>query len=451
MKSHSEVLIQPFFKGEKGLPLDFEGELEELLFLYPKGKRVLAVGLGERKSVTDDGLRRAYAVAARACQSKKITAAKVIVPKDISVQPCAEGIYLGNYAYTALKNSTLKENPVTLLKKIVFVSKDSSAIKKAKILADGVHFVRDLVNTNSDDKPPSYLVSIAKSLGEKYSNIAVEVLDKKRIEKEKMGLILAVSQGSPRDPALILLNYVGDPSSKECIALVGKGITFDTGGLNIKTAGMETMKMDMAGGAVILGTLQTAAALNLKKNILGVIPAVENSIGPMSYKPGDVYTSYLGQTVEVTNTDAEGRLILADALAYTVKNYSPTTIIDMGTLTGAIVVALGEEIAGLFCNNEFLGQKLQEASKKCGERIWPMPLPMDYKKLLQSDIGDIKNSAGKIASSIQCALFLQEFVGTTPWAHLDIAGVDCHQKATGYHPANASGVGVRLFIQFLEL
>jgi leucyl aminopeptidase len=264
-----------------------------------------------------------------------------------------------------------------------------------------------------------------------------------------MGLLLAVNRGSMRDPAFILVEYRGNPGSSDVTALVGKGITFDTGGLNLKPTGsMETMKDDMSGAAAVLGAIRAAAALKLKVNILGAIPTTENSIGSKAYKPGDVYRSYSGKTVEIANTDAEGRLVLADALAYVQKHYKPSRIVDFATLTGAVVIALGEEASALFCNDEGFAAKLMDAGSRSAERLWRMPLYPEYKELMKSTIADLKNSGGRAGGLCTSAAFLSYFVKDVPWAHLDIAGTAFLSSPKHYHTTNATGVGVRMLVEF---
>jgi leucyl aminopeptidase len=285
-----------------------------------------------------------------------------------------------------------------------------------------------------------------------FSSVKSVILRKKELEKEQLGLLLAVNRGSHRDPALILLEYRGNPTSKELIGIVGKGITYDTGGLNLKPTGsMETMKCDMAGAAAVLGIIRTAASLKMKVNLVGVVATTENAIGPESYKPGDVYRSYSGKMVEITNTDAEGRLVLADALSYLQAKYHPTEMVDLATLTGGVVVALGEEVTGFFANEETLAKALFQAGEKTHERLWRLPLYSEYRELLKSTIADIKNSGPRKASPIQAGIFLKEFVSEKiPWAHLDIAGTAYLEKPKGYNPTHATGVGVRLLIEWLS-
>jgi leucyl aminopeptidase len=440
---------------------DFKGKEGETLLLYlgkHQEKRCLIIGLGQEKNVTQEILRTCYGKAIKACMSRKLKKVNVIFPvtksieEEVMVLGSAEGVLLANYAYNRMKSDKkITTSVIEQVNIIGIASKHKSMIDRAKIIASGVHLVRDLVNNNADDETATHLASVAKSFSDLSPNMKVTIFDKKKIEKEKMDLLLAVNRGSEKPPSFIVLDYKGDSNSKDKTILVGKGVTYDTGGLSLKpTASMEDMKSDMSGGAAVLGALYVAALLDLKVNVMGIVPAVENAIGPDSYKPGDIYRSYSGKTVEVVNTDAEGRLILADALAYAVKNYNPTRIINIASLTGSIVVALGEEIAGLFCGDQKLASQLKEASKVTGEQIWQMPLYKDYLSLLKSKFADIKNCGSRYAGSITAALFLGEFIKDVPWAHLDVAGTNYLSEGKRYHPVNGTGFGVRLVIEFLE-
>jgi leucyl aminopeptidase len=319
-----------------------------------------------------------------------------------------------------------------------------------ELIVKAVNQVRDLVNGNADDVNVVALKEIAHKMAKEFSSLKVKVLDKKALEKEKMGLMLAVGRGAAHDPALILFEYKGNPRSKETIAVVGKGITFDTGGLNIKVSGMETMKCDMAGAAAVIGIMRLAAELKLKVNLVGALAVAENALGPLSYKPGDVFCGRTGKTVEITNTDAEGRLVLADAISYVEDHYTPSKLIDFATLTGGVVVALGEEAAGLFCTDEAFAKALEKAGERTHERVWRLPLYPEYKEDIKSKIADIKNSGSRKASSAQGATFIQHFVKTPAWAHVDIAGTAYLSETRAYHPTLATGMGVRLFVDFLE-
>ncbi|HEV8052472.1 MAG TPA: leucyl aminopeptidase [Parachlamydiaceae bacterium] len=442
---------------------DFHGKEGEIMFLYVSGqpeKRLALIGLGVQTDITVEKLRRAYANITRVCHKNKLKEINICLPKCTSmaqsdvVTGISEGLLLPNYIFTALRKHTIKDDQPVLLEKATIIEgsrSDLALAKRSSVICESVNFVRDLVNGNADDVTPQHLSAVARGLEKTSKNVKTTVFDKKRIEKEKMGLLLAVNRGSNLDPAFIIIEYKGNPKSTDRTVIVGKGITYDTGGLLIKPRGsMETMKEDMAGAAAALGIIHAAAALELKINVTSVIPTTENSIGSKSYKPGDVYTSYTGKTIEISDTDAEGRLVLADALAYAVKNLKPTRMIDMATLTGAIMVALGEEASGLMSNNDVLADLLARAGSGTGERVWRMPLYEEFKEQLKSDVADMKNTGGRLGGAITAAMFLQEFVGKTPWAHLDIAGTAFHATSKRYNPKHATGVGVRLILSFLE-
>jgi leucyl aminopeptidase len=461
-KEHAEAAAElgPLKSHLKLALHDFKGKEGEVLFLYVDEKhenRLALLGLGDQDKLSIERLRRSYAALAKACQSKKIETINILFPEasvENLAKGIAEGLLLANYAFTTHKHEANKKNPVVLLKKATFIGADKKALAQAKqcqVISEGVYLARDLVNENADEVTPQRLGKVAQEMAKKLPHLKATVFDKKRIQKEKMGLLLAVNRGSANDPAFIILEYKGAPKSKDTTVLVGKGITYDTGGLNLKpTGGMETMKCDMGGAAVVLGTIQAAAKLGLKCNLVGIIPSTENSISGTSYKPGDVYTSYSGKSVEIGNTDAEGRLVLADALAYAVKHYKPTRIIDFATLTGAIEIALGNETSGLMSNNDALADLLLTAGSNTYERAWRLPIFEEYRDQLKSDIADIKNIGGRPAGSITAALFLKEFVEDTPWAHFDIAGTAYLNEARRYHPKHATGIGVRLMVDFLE-
>lgn len=442
---------------------DFSGKAGETALLYTKGskeKRCLLLGLGREESLSVEGLRRAYSTVAKICQKKGITKVNLVVPaiadlRGVDVDEClrgiAEGILLTNYAFETL--GTTDEETV-LLKTVGLVGvqpKLLDPVKRCGEVAEGVYFARDLVNGSADEITPSYLGEMAKEVAKRFSTVSAQVHGRQWIEKEKMGLLSAVARGAAEEPAFIILSYKGHPRSKDHTVLVGKGVTYDTGGLNLKPTGsMETMRDDMSGAATVLATLATAAALKLEHNITAVVPTTENAIDARSFKPGDVYTSYNGTTVEIGNTDAEGRLILADALAYSAKNLKPTRMIDFATLTGSMVIALGEGLAGLFCNDDKLSADLLESGKTSEELLWRMPLHPPYKQLLKSDMADIRNIGGRAAGCVTAALFLQEFVEKTPWAHIDIAGTAFGSKENGYLPKNGVGFGVRLLLDFFQ-
>jgi len=478
-RKHADLLVVPFWEQNKPLPAidlgalktslslplsvgDFQGKKGEVLIVYANTKhekRVALLGLGKKSEVTTETFRQSYAAVAKACPGKKVKTLNVPLPSSPLdhaevVRGAVEGLLLANYTFDQLKQDTVKSNPTVLLTQATLIANDkvtSRIAKKYATIAQGVYLARDLVNGNADDVTPQYLARVARGLGRKFAKLKTTVFDKKRIEKEKMELLLAVNRGSSRDPAFIIMEYRGNPKSKDHTVVVGKGIAYDTGGLDLKTSsGMLTMKSDMGGAAAVLGTMQAAAALGLKVNLTGVIPTTENSIGSKSYKLGDVYPSYAGKTVEIISTDAEGRLVLADALAYASKKLKPTRMIDLATLTGAIVIALGSDLIGLMSNDDKLAKAIETAGEASHERLWRLPLYEEFKEPLTSDVADLKNVGTREGSAITAGKFLEQFVDGVPWAHCDIAGGAFHSKARPYHPKNGTGLGVRLLIEFLD-
>jgi len=476
-RKKTDLLILPFWqKDQKAFPAcrmhefavlfrspvnmqDFHGKEGESLLIYSSSKResrVLLLGLGKKDECHEEVIRRAYGAAVKVACKNNVKSLNAALPEiDFATAIAAtEGMLLANYTFDQLKSDLLKEAPLKLIQSIGLIGIETTTLngcKRVVRIIQGVNLARDLVNGNPDDVTPQMLGKTAQELEKEFSTIKTTVFDKKRIEKEQMGLLLAVNRGSHLDPTFILLEYRGDPTSSTFTAVVGKGITYDTGGLDLKPpANMLTMKDDMAGAAAVLGTIKAAAALRLKVNILGAIASTENAIGPNAYKPGNVYKSYAGKTVEIGDTDGEGRLVLADAIAYIQKNYQLDRIIDLATLTGSIVVALGEECSGLFSNNDELAVQLTEAGQKTYERVWRMPIIAEYKEGLISSIADIKNVGDRKGGSITAALFIQQFIKKVAWAHLDIAGTAFLSSPKYYHTTHATGVGVRLLIEFLS-
>lgn len=445
---------------------DFKGKEGEVAVLYldkQPEKRCVLLGLGKEKLLHIEGLRRSYGTLAKTCLGKKWLSLNVVVPEKTQLSESelgrgmSEGLLLANYHIPSLKHSQPDQdgNENKLIHSIHWVGASSKAItqesEKAFKLCQAVYYVRDLVNGNADEVTPPYLAQQVKELGRQYPEIKVTVFDKKRIEKEHLDLLLAVNRGSSLDPAFLILEYRGNPQSKDHTVIVGKGITYDTGGLNIKSSGMETMKCDMAGAATAIGIILAARHLKLKVNVTAVAPVTENCTDANSFKPGDVYKSHHGKTVEMTNSDAEGRLILADALSYASKKLKPTRIIDMATLTGAIDIALGSEAAGMLSSDEMLAAALIQAGQTTFERVWRMPLYDEYLERLKSDIADLKSWNGRSAGSCVAAIFLREFVDPSiSWAHLDIASTAYGTDNKKYLPKYATGMGVRLIIELLE-
>lgn len=478
-RKHADLLVLPFWKEkskvewaadegfsspELNLALesgDFTGKEGEMLFLYwneKSEKRVVLLGLGLREKASLETFRRVYGALTKVCLSKKLKELNLVLPKQVPIsddqliQGITEGLLLPNYVFDQLKQSETEEK--SLLQKINFIGSHKNALAIAeKVLAicQAVYFARDLINGNADDVTPQYLVSCAKELAKQYKAIKTTVFDKKRLVKEGFGLLLAVNRGSQRDPAFVIMEYKGNAHSKDHTVMVGKGITYDTGGLNIKVAGMELMKCDMSGAAACLGTILAVCLLKLKVNLTVVFATTENCVDANSFKPGDVYRGYSGKSVEMMNSDAEGRLILADSLAYACKNLKPSRLIDFATLTGAIDIALGPEATGMMCNQDELANALLKAGEATAERVWRMPLFEEYRERLKSDIADIKSWNGRTAGACVAASFLQAFVDKDiPWAHLDIASTAYLGEVKKYLPKYGTGVGIRLMIELLE-
>jgi leucyl aminopeptidase len=445
---------------------DFAGRREEVDVLYPRGrmraKRVVMVGLGPQKELTLERIRQAAGRAITMARSIGVRELATVVhgvgtggfdPED-AAQAVVEGSMLANYSFDRYR--TRDGQRIPLLRQIAVVEDDDARLaavrrgaQRGRVLAEAVTATRDLCNTPSLDLTPRRFAEHAAELGSKDSGVSVRVLDEKECKKLGMGSFLGVAKGSDEPPRFVVFEYVPKGTPKATICLVGKGITFDTGGISLKPAdGMEKMKYDMSGAAAVLGVFHALRKLKPAVRVIGITPTTENMPGGHAIKPGDVLTAMDGTTLEVTNTDAEGRLILADGVAYATR-FKPDAIIDIATLTGAIVIALGGQAAGLFTNDTALGGRLKQSAERTGERLWEMPTWPEYKDLIQSDIADMKNSAGREGSAIQGALFIGHFAGSTPWAHLDIAGTAWNDKPKPYGPKGSTGFGVRLLVDLL--
>jgi len=447
---------------------DFTGRLYQVMPLYPgrelRAQRVLLVGLGKEKDFTLERLRGACAGAARYVRAmglKSFTlpvafAVHAACPLQQKLRAYIEGVRLGLYRFRQFKTKENDDGKRELDACTVLAGGTQEArlaqqsVKKAGLLADAVCMARDLVNHPGNSATPSFLADRAKALAKK-TGIDCTVLDRNTARNLGMGAFLAVARGSDEPPRFIILEY--KPRAKKTpppIVLIGKAITFDSGGISLKPAqDMDEMKTDMAGGAAVLGALQACAGLQLPLHVVGLIPATENLPSGRALKPGDIITSLSGKTIEIISTDAEGRLILADALAYA-RRYKPAAIIDCATLTGACIIALGNEASGVMGTDEKLVRKIRDAGEATAERTWPLPLWQEYGELVKSDVADIKNTGGRPAGAITAGYFLKEFAGKTPWAHIDIAGTAWTKKAKPYIPKGATGVGVRLLVEVLE-
>jgi leucyl aminopeptidase len=439
-----------------------KGKLYQTQLVYgDKGERFILLGLGKQGDFKADSLRGAASKAGQAARGYRLRtisfslslhrSLKQLSTEDLA-QTVGEGLLLGHYRYLKLKSDN-SEQPKDLREILVTAGDETTALKKgfdcARIICDSVFLARDLATTPGNLLTPTLLAKRAKKEVEK-TEISCQILDEKEINRLKMGGLLGVSQGSSQPPRLIILQYNGAKKSEPPLALVGKGITFDSGGISIKpSSGMEKMKEDMGGAAAVISAIIAASRLKLPVNVVAVIPAAENLPSAMAYKPGDVLTSYSGKTVEVISTDAEGRLLLMDALAYSLK-FKPAAIFDLATLTGACVVALGESVAGIMSRHPRLIHQLKNASERTGERVWELPLWKDYAEQLKSDIADLKNLGGRWGGTITAGCFLAEFVENKPWAHIDIAGPVWTDKDEPYQPKGATGYGVRLMVQLLR-
>jgi leucyl aminopeptidase len=434
-----------------------EGQANVLPLQGPRRQAIALVGLGAEARLDLDAWRRAAGHArhlAAAVGAGRVAIAFGAHPVDSThFAAVVEGFQLAGYRFGKYKSEN--ETPVDVTE-LVLVAADPPAEKtltalwgSVDVMLAGVTLARDLVNEPAAVKTPTYLANLAKELG-KEAGIDVEVWDPKRIAAEKLAGLVAVARGSNEEPRFLRLRYKGK-GAKRRIALVGKGITFDSGGLSLKPAkSMETMKCDMAGAAAVLGTMMALGRLGLAVDVDAFIPITENLPGGKAQKPGDVIRFRNGKTVEVLNTDAEGRLVLADALTLAADT-KPDAIIDLATLTGACMVALGTQVAGLFANDQALADRLLAVATETGESLWQLPLVTEYKDDIKSAVADLKNIGGGHAGSITAALFLQEFVGTTPWVHLDIAGPAFLEKALAYAPKGGTGFGVRTLLRYLAV
>jgi len=448
---------------------DFKGKEKTSAIVYGNGnigaKRVLLIGLGERKKATLDTLRRAAAAAAKKAVAMKTENISLALHAafggkfDLAAmgQACAEGVYFGGYRYDEFV--TDNENGRLDRLKCELIDSDSVKIKKLRdgllcgiVTGKAQSYARTLANRPANVVNPATLADAAKELARGSKNLSCTIFDEKQLAAKGMGGVLAVGAGSQNKPRLIVLKY--SPSAKKAnsrptIGLVGKAITFDSGGISIKPAAhMEQMKLDKTGGIAVLGTMKAVAELGLAVNVYGIIPAAENMPSGTSYRPGDIVTTFSGKTVEVQNTDAEGRMILCDALSYAVKK-NCDVIIDIATLTGACVVALGKYMAGLMGNDEKLMKQLQKAAQISGEKLWSMPSGDEYAEEMKGNIADLKNIGSKWGGACTAAAFLRQFVGEKKWAHLDIAGVWMFDKATEFSAEGSSGFGVRLLTTYL--
>ncbi len=448
---------------------DFRARSGETTLLYRRGDqgpdRVVLVGVGGRSDLSAEKLRLAGGTAVQSAGAMHLD--EMIIglapgwlsgPLDLktAVQAVVEGVVLGEWRFEELRTepeSDNERNPLRSLGILVPTAKSQDNARRAAEIgyatATSQNYARGLAVRPANIVTPRYLADEAKRLGAELG-FKVSVLGPAAMEKDGMRALLAVAKGSDEEPRFVAMEYEGGKKKERPLVLVGKGVTFDSGGLSLKSPqNMESMKYDMSGAAAVLGAMRAVATLKVRGNVVGLIPAVENLPSGHALKPGDVVTSRSRKTIEVLNTDAEGRLILADALSYAAR-YEPAAMVDIATLTGACLIALGHHAIGLMGSDEHLVKEIRGAGDRCGERVWPLPLWPEYRDQVKSDIADIKNTGGRPAATITAAMFLREFVGSVPWAHLDIAGTAWAEKAKAYQPVGPTGVGVRLFTEWVR-
>lgn len=467
LEKKSTVVIVPVLKDGKKWPAGlsaeyFKGEKEEVLYSATGGVAYLFLGLGEKKKLNLVGVAAALSAAIKFLQEKKQGAVALQFDSAWTVlakpqkwgETLARFFSVATYQFNHYK--TDKERYLPAVTEIIFLNWPrqwqkglAAGWEQGQIVAQYINEARDFGNHPASHMHPQQLADEAVRLAQDLSKLKVAVWDKKKIAAEKMNGLLAVNAGGAHAPVFIIMEYRGAAVKDAPVVLVGKGLTFDAGGISLKPADkMDEMKMDMLGGAIVIATVAAAARLKLLVNLVGLVPATENMPSGSAYRPGDILTMHSGKTVEVLNTDAEGRLILADALSYA-KKFAPKLVIDLATLTGACAVALGESHAGLWANNEKLATRVQAAATESGDLVWRLPLGEDFSKQIKSEIADIKNTGERYGSANSSAAFLQEFTDY-PWAHLDIAGVAWSQKLVPARRLGASGWGVALLIQLLK-
>lgn len=446
---------------------DFEGKEKQTVLIYTGENRIILSGLGLKNDLTLEKVRKATARGVKKTRSLKIRKIAIEILQDQTL----EGVQIEDIAraetissllalYSFDKYFTKKDSKDPKgIKEIMLFSQYHSLEKYSKeiergiytgcIIGESTNFARDLGNEPSNIIYPESLANLV-SKRQKERNYSVEILDKQKLTKLKMGGVLEVARGSSREPRFLILKYNGGAKNEKPIVIVGKGVTFDSGGISIKpSAGMALMKVDMGGGAAVIGVFEAISQLKLKQNVIGLIPCVENMPSGNSFKPGDVITAYNGMTIEVDNTDAEGRLILADALSYASK-YTPKYVIDMATLTGASIIAIGSVASIIMGNDQDLVNKLIAAGEQTYDRVWQLPLWDEYDRMINSEIADVKNTGqSRQAGTIMGGMFLKRFIGNYPWAHIDIAATAMRDSESDYDPKNATGSGVRLVTQFL--
>jgi leucyl aminopeptidase len=451
---------------------DFRGKQEEAVVLHAAepalaAERVLLVGVGKREEYAMEALRKAVGTAVRQAERMRVADLALALGhverksehmgSYFAARGAVEGAVLAAWDYRDLKTSNAEnDDPVVRLRSLSLLAtdEDEAADMRAgadvgRAVAEGENLARELAIKPANVATPSHLADVARQIASD-GEMDIEVLDRAALQAGGFGGILSVAAGSEEEPCFIILEYKGGSEGTRPLVLVGKGVTFDTGGISIKPAQkMEEMKYDMAGAAAVLGAMHAVARLRPRANVVALVPCTENLPSGRAVKPGDVVTMYSGKTVEVINTDAEGRMILADALAYA-QRFEPQAMLDAATLTGSVVIGLGHEAVGIMGNDGTLIDQVRAVGERTGERCWPLPLWDSYRKQLDSDVADIKNVGGRPAGSITAGWFLKEFVGNVPWVHMDIAGTAYRDDPVPYLRKGPTGVPTRLFIEWIR-
>ena len=450
---------------------DFEGRAGQAAIVYPEdpsfpAERVLVAGAGKRQEADAEALRRAVGTAVREAERLRVTELTVALPaadpgedghRPGTARALVEGAVLAAWDYRDLKTGPGADEPPVVRVEAVSVLVDESddtddlraAVDVGRVVAEAENLARELASKPGNVATPSHLADVARGIAGD-GGMEIAVYDRAAMKEEGFGGILGVAAGSEEEPRFIVMEYRGGSEDDAPLVLVGKGVTFDSGGISIKpSAKMEEMKYDMSGAAAVLGAMHAVAQLRPRANVVALVPATENLPSGRATKPGDVLRMYSGKTVEVINTDAEGRLILADALAFAGR-YEPRAVLDAATLTGSVVIALGHHAVGVMGNDETLADDVLAAGERTGERCWRLPLWDPYREQLDSEVADIKNTGGRPAGAITAGWFLKEFVGEVPWAHLDIAGTAWRDEPASYLRKGATGVPTRLFIEWIR-
>jgi leucyl aminopeptidase len=451
---------------------DFRGKQGEAVVVFPEdagfpAERVLLVGIGKRAEYSMQGLRKAVGTAVREAERLRVDEMTVVLGHTdrksehmgahLAARGAVEGAVLAAWDYRDFKTTDGEDDdPVVRLRSMSILAADDDEAEEmrsgadvGRIVAEAENLARELASKPGNVATPTHLAEVARAIAEE-GGMEITVFDRAAMVDEGFGGILGVAAGTEEEPRFIVLEYRGGGEGEAPVALVGKGVTFDSGGISIKPSQkMEEMKYDMAGAAAVLGAMQAVARLRPRLNVVALVPATENLPSGRATKPGDVLTMYSGKTVEVVNTDAEGRLILADALAYA-RRFEPAAMIDAATLTGAVVIGLGHEAVGLMGNDGGFMDEVRAVGERTGERCWPLPLWDEFRKQIDSDVADIKNSGGRPAGSITAGWFLKEFVEDVPWVHLDIAGTAYRDDPASYLRKGPTGVPTRLFIEWIR-